>query len=112
MSRVSAETTSTPSISSTHASRRETQSGGSKPTQPRGRKRAGAAAKNPSAAKKSRKSIVEEGEDELQRHIRDLGLPFRFRDPTLGDGNCWLNACCDQVNKLMVELSINDTVNI
>ena len=73
---------------------------------------AGAAAKNPSAAKKSRQSIVEEGEDELQRHIRDLGIPFRFRDPTLGDGNCWLNACCDQVNKLMVELSINDTVNI
>ena len=108
MSRVSAGTATTPS----QAPRRGTQSSGSKPTQPRGRKRAGAATKNAPAAKKSRQSIVEEGEDELQRHIRDLGIPFRFRDPTLGDGNCWLNACCDQVNKLMVELSINDTVNI
>ena len=96
-SRVTAETTSSPSTSSTHAPRNDTQSIGRKPTQPRGRKRAGAAAKNPSAAKKSRQ-FVEAVEDELQRHIRTLGLPFRFRDPTLGDDNCWFNACCDQVN--------------
>ena len=93
-SRVCAETA--PSTSASQAQRKETQSDGRNSTQPRGRKRTGAAAKNAPAAKKPRQT--EEGEDELQQHIRVLGLPFRFRDPTLGDGNCWFNACCDQVN--------------
>ena len=105
-STVCAETTR--STSSRPSGRGSAQQRGS-----RGKKRSGAAAKDAPAAKNSRQSVEEEEEDELKQHIRVMGLPLRFRDPTLGDGNCWFNACCDQVNILRISyISINETDNI
>ena len=72
--------------------------GGPQSGRGRGRKRASTTLQNGRTAKKSKQAMaLEEEEDKLKKHIREIGLPLTFRDPTLGDGNCWYRAVCDQV---------------
>lgn len=74
----------------------------------RGRKRASQAPQNGQKAKKSKQELaLEQEEDQLRKHIRETGLPLRFRAPTLGDGNCFYRAVCDQVHyQYFINLSL------